>query len=539
MDNELESGEFTHHEACTECGSSDGRAVYSNGSSYCFVCASWKSDAKPSTSFKQETKMSKDTLYHGEYVALTKRRISKDICRKYGYHTTEDFEGNPIQVANYFDESKKLTGQKIRRADKTFSFKGNKNVQLFGQQLFSSGGRKLVITEGEIDALSVAEAYEGKWPVVSIINGAQSAKKNITANLEWILSFKEVILWFDDDAAGHKAAEECAELFKPGQLKVMGKTGYKDANELLVAKGKAAVVSATYNAEEMRIDGVINSKDLWEAVSKEEVFETFTYPFPELEEKFKGIRKGELITFTAGSGVGKSTIVKEITYHLLMKEGLKIGYVALEENVKRSALSFMGMYLNKPLFFDYDKISAEDKKESFDATLGKGNLYFYDHFGSLDEDNLLRKLRLLITQHGVDFIILDHISIVVSGSVDGDERRAIDALMTNLRSLAEETQAGIMIVSHLRRPQGDKGHEDGAQVTLSQLRGSGAIAQLSDGVIGVERDMQDAEFGDQVKLRVLKNRFVGDVGLADTLQYNKETGRMQAIEAAAFIEEEF
>jgi twinkle protein len=98
--------------------------------------------------------------------------------------------------------------------------------------------------------------------------------------------------------------------------------------------------------------------------------------------------------------------------------------------------------------------------------------------------------------------------------------------MTNLRSLAEETQAGIIVVSHLRRPQGDKGHEDGATVSLAQLRGSGAIAQLSDGVVGVERDMQDAEFGNHVKLRVLKNRFVGDVGMADTLEYSKGTGRM-------------
>lgn len=534
-----EEGEFTHHEACTECGSSDGRAVYSNGSSYCFVCTNWKKmDDKGESIVTESTTFSNEGLYHGDYVALSKRRISKDICRKYGYHVTEDYEGTPIQVANYFDESKKLAGQKVRYADKTFRFKGEKNVQLFGQQLFSSGGRKLVVTEGELDALSIAEAYEGRWPVVSIINGAQSAKKNITANLEWVLSFKEVILWFDDDTAGHQAAEECAELFKPGQLKVMGKTGYKDANELLVAKGKAAVVNATYNAEELRIDGVINSKDLWEEVSKEEVFETFDYPFPLMQEKFKGLRKGELVTVAAGSGVGKSTVVKEITYHLLMKEKLKIGYVALEENVKRSALSFMGMYLNKPLFFDYASISDEEKKESFEATLGTGNLYFYDHFGSLDGDNLMRKLRLLVTQQGVDFIILDHISIVVSGNADGDERKAIDALMTQLRSLAEETQVGIIIVSHLRRPQGDKGHEDGIQVTMSQLRGSGAIAHLSDGIIGVERDMQDAEFGDQIKLRIIKNRFAGEVGLTDTLHYSKKTGRLQAIEAA-FVEEEF
>ena len=522
-------GEFVKHIPCEECGSSDGRALYSTGSSYCFVCGSWKPSpgAEASSSTFEDT-MTSNQLYQGHYAPLQKRRISVDICKKYGYHISEDHEGKVIQVANYYDKSKKLTSQKVRYQDKTFRFKGDKNTLLFGQQLFSAGGKKLVITEGEVDALSVAEAYAGKWPVVSIVHGAQSALKNLKANLEWVLSFKEVILWFDDDAAGRAAVEECAELFKPGQLKTINGTGFKDANEMLVNKGKASVLNATYNAHELRIDGIVNSKDLWDAVSKEEVFETFKYPFPNLEEKFKGLRKGELVTFTAGSGVGKSTIVKEITYHLLMEEKLKVGYVALEENVKRSALSFMGMYLNKPLFFEFSSVSLEEKREAFDATLGGGNLYFYDHFGSLDEDNLLRKLRLLITQHGVDFIVLDHISIVVSGGVDGDERKAIDALMTNLRSLAEETQAGIIIISHLRRPQGDVGHENGAEVRMGHLRGSGAIAHLSDGIIGVERDMQDEEFGNQVKLRVIKNRFCGDVGLADTLVYNKETGRMEA-----------
>ena len=226
-------------------------------------------------------------------------------------------------------------------------------------------------------------------------------------------------------------------------------------------------------------------------------------------------------------------------YHLLMKEKLKIGYVALEENVKRSALGFMGMYLDKPLFFEYDKISIEDKKEAWEATMGDGRLFFYDHFGSLDSDNLMTKLRLLITQEGVDFIVLDHVSIVVSGGEEQDERKAIDKLMTNLRSLAEETQAGIIVISHLRRPQGDSGFEDGKQITLGHLRGSGAIAQLSDSVIGVERNMQDSEFGNHVNLRVLKNRFVGDVGLADTLAFNKETGRMNVVDEDFELEGEF
>ncbi len=526
MRNESEESVFIKHVGCEACGSSDANSLYSDGNTHCFSCGTTVfSEAEGSV------RVSKPSgLLTGSCRALNTRRISENTCKKYAYSVTEQ-NGLTVQVANYHsNKDKKLVGQKIRTADKGFSYRGQaKNLSLFGQNLFAAGGRKVIITEGELDALSVAEAFSCKWPVVSLINGAGSALKNIKENLEWVLSFKEVVLWFDDDDAGRSAVQEVAGLFKPGQLAEVSSTGFKDASELLVAKGPSAVVSASYNSGPVRIDGVVNGSELWELLSTEEVFETYTYPFPMLQEKFKGIRKGELVTFTAGSGVGKSTIVKEIAYHLLMKERLKIGYVALEENIKRSALGFMGMYLNKPLFFEYDKVSMEDKKEAWQETMGDGRLFFYDHFGSLDEANLLTKLRLLITQQSVDFIILDHVSIVVSGNADVDERKAIDALMTNLRSLAEETQAGILVISHLRRPQGDKGHEDGAAVSLSQLRGSGAIAQLSDAVIGVERNMRDEENSNRVKLRVLKNRFVGEVGLADTLEFDKVTGRMSQV----------
>jgi len=529
---------FVKHVPCEECGSSDAGGLYSDGNVHCHSC---KHTAFADSNYvppKREKSMD-TTLYEGEYKALNSRRISLNTCQQYKYQVGEDSYGNPIQIANYFNSDKVKVGQKIRTADKKFTYRGSNKVGLFGQHLFASGGRKVIITEGEIDALSVAEAFNCKWPVVSLSGGAGSALKNIKDNLEWLLSFKEVVLWFDDDDVGNLAVQTVAGLFKPGQLKSVVSTGYKDANELLVAKGTAAVLSAHYNAQAIRIDGVVNGKDIWELLSKEEIFETYTYPFPKLEEKFKGIRKGELVTFTAGSGVGKSTVVKEIAYHLLMKEGRKVGYVALEENVKRSALGFMGMYLNRPLFFEYDKVSIEDKREAWQATMGEGNLYFYDHFGSLDSDNLMTKLRLLITQESVDFIVLDHISIVVSGGDEPDERKAIDKLMTNLRSLAEETQAGIIIISHLRRPQGDSGFEDGKQITLGHLRGSGAIAQLSDAVIGVERDMQDAEFGDQLNLRILKSRFVGEVGMADTLAFNKTTGRLETVDEDFELEGEF
>jgi len=81
-------------------------------------------------------------------------------------------------------------------------------------------------------------------------------------------------------------------------------------------------------------------------------------------------------------------------------------------------------------------------------------------------------------------------------------------------------------VSHLKRPSGDRGHEDGAQTSLAQLRGSAAIGQLSDMVIGLERNQQDKDNPHISHVRVLKNRWSGETGLCCSLRYDTVTGRM-------------
>ena len=130
------------------------------------------------------------------------------------------------------------------------------------------------------------------------------------------------------------------------------------------------------------------------------------------------------------------------------------------------------------------------------------------------------------------WVFLDHLSILVSGLEGEDERRNIDQLMTKLRSLVEETRCALVLVSHLRRAAGsDRGHEDGKAVSLSHLRGSQAIAQLSDAVIALERDQQaeDPNAANTTTIRVLKNRYAGETGVACHLFFNKDTGRLHEV----------
>ena len=416
---------------------------------------------------------------------------------------------------------------KVRFADKSFTWFGDSSkAGLYGQWLWNAGGKMVVVTEGEIDALTVSQLQQNKWPVVSVPNGAQGAAKSVKKSFEYLNSFENVIFMFDMDEPGRKAATECAELFEPGKAKI-ATLPFKDPNECL-QKGKGdEVVRAIWNATVYRPDGIICGSDLWDTIIKTDDFKSIPYPWAFLNEKTHGIRTGELVTLTAGSGIGKSAVVREIAYHLL-QQGERIGMIMLEESVKITSLGLMGLYLNKRLHLSREGVDETDMRVAFDNTLGTGRVFLYDHFGSTQVEHLLSRVRHLAKALDCKYIFLDHLSIVVSAMEEGgDERKLIDRTMTLLRTLVQETGIGLIIVSHLKRPDG-KGHEEGAQTSLNQLRGSHAIAQLSDMVVGLERNQQ-GETPNETVFRVLKNRFSGETGEAGSLFYNTDTGRLTEV----------
>ena len=466
-----------------------------------------------------------------EEVSLTKRCIGKDTCSKFKYFSTV-YKGKPCQVACYYDDSGNLVGQKLRFPDKSFAVLGSISNRLYGSQLWASG-KKIVITEGEIDCLTVSQLQGNKWPVVSIPNGAQAAKKAIESNLEYLENFEEVILMFDMDDPGRKASEECAKILPAGKAYIAN-LPCKDPNECLSEGKGSEVLQAVWNAKPYRPDGIVSGTDLYEkcVTDIDDLKDSVEYPWVALQNKTKGARHGELYVFTSGSGMGKSTILRELEYYFGVHRGELCGIVALEESTRKTGMELMSIHLNKRLILDPEGTDEDERSRAFTETIGNGNFFLYDHFGSLDSGNLLSKLRYMIVSLGCKRIFLDHISIVVSGmdtDEDGGERKAIDKLMTNLRSLVEETGATMFVVSHLKRPE-KKGHEEGAQVSLSQLRGSGAIAQLSDMVIGLERNQQ-GDNPNVLTLRVLKNRFCGLTGVSGYLYYDQNTGRLSDYEA--------
>jgi len=526
------------HQPCPDCGSSDALSVYDKNT-FCFSCHKSKPRGEEAIQENESKPVLKSeglgTVKHklstGDYIGCSDRGITAMTMKTYGVL----LQGDKTYFPYYSEDTTEPVAVKVRYADKKFPIIGDfKKAKLFGQQLFSQGGKYITIVEGEYDALAAYQMQGSRWPIVSIRNGAQAALRDCKENYEFLDSFDTIVIDFDSDEPGQQAAKEVAELFG-GKSKIMRHDpDYKDACDYLSHGKVQEYKDAFWNADKYVPDGIVAGVDLYDEVMKPVERAELLYPFPGINDITYGIRKGELITVAAGSGVGKTQFIKELIYKAINTVSDNIGLLMLEEANHATGRGLMSLALNKPMHLADTEYTEEEAKEAFTQTLGCGRIYLFNHFGSTAIDNIVARVRYMAKALDCKYIVLDHVSIVVSAQDNADERRAIDEIMTKLRMLVSETGISLIVVSHLRRPDG-KGHEEGAATSLSQLRGSASIAQLSDICIGLERDGQaEDEFERNTTYpRVLKNRFSGETGKCAGIHFNKETCRMSEVREEA------
>ena len=293
------------HTSCPKCGSKDNVAIYEDGHEYCFTpgCNYFKpSDSSFPVPMTKTTANEIETIV-GEYVDKPSRCLKAEVCKNATYFKAMH-GGEPAYFAPIYDNNRVLTGYKIRKKDKQFLQVGsNPDSTFLFQHMWGKNNRLLVIFEGEKDALSYMQVREG-WPAVSIPNGCESGNKTIKAQLEWLLTFETVIICYDNDAHGQKAALRDVQLLPPRKGKIGVIEGYKDANEALQADDWKAITSMVFNAKEYEPDGIVCADKLLSLVLEDPKVDSFKYGFPKLDEKLHGVRLGELCTITAGTGQG-------------------------------------------------------------------------------------------------------------------------------------------------------------------------------------------------------------------------------------------
>lgn len=526
-----ESGTYMYKEGCDECGSSDANAHYSDGNTHCFSCGVTKRD-QPRTEVPQVEKE-----FNPNYIEYPNaiRDVLQPTLRKFGYGVN-----NGTHLTHYYDTTGTIVAEKRRTRDKQFTWSGNaKQSTLFGQQLWKPNKKiSITITEGEIDAMSISQIQQNKYPVVSVPNGANAAKRDIKRQLEWLLGFKEVVLCFDMDKVGQQAAEEVAALFPPKFVRI-AKLPLKDANEMLNNNRGFELSNALRDAQHFTPDGILKGTDILERLEKDENVESYPFPdfMPKTNEMLKGIRPSELVVFTAGTGSGKTTLLKQLQYHYFENSKFNQALIHLEEPLKTTARDLVGISMDVRLQLSdhVDKeVYMEKAEEIFGAVDDEGQSRFclYDSFGSMDSEDLYNKIRFMVKGLDCKVIWLDHLSILVSDlGQAGDERRAIDAIMHELKSLTVELDCFIGLVVHLNNNT-QTPFEEGGSITINNLRGSGGIKQLSDAVIAVSRNQQaeTEQERNTVKISILKNRFAGFTGVSDYVFYDGFTGKFKKLE---------
>jgi len=523
------------HQPCPDCHSSDALTVYDWGSK-CYACEAVHQNNAVETTQRRNMMLVpnnkieavKRPLSHPDVDAVSRAVPSRNISR-----ATMDFFGVKADRNNYWfpyaDKNGKTVAYKKRGVvEKTFSIIGDwKEAQLFGQDRFSKGGKYVTLVEGEFDALAAFQMCGSKYAVLSIRNGAASAAADVRTHYKWLDSFDNIVIFMDNDQQGRDATEAITQVFGSKVKVFNAKQDYKDACDYLSKNDEKLFLDTWWRAERFIPAGIVSSSSLKEAVLKMPEASKVRYPFKALDDMTMGIRDTELVTITAGSGLGKSQFVKELIYSIFNQTDANLGIMFLEESTDRTARSLMSLHLDKPIHLPGTDVTTEDLEDAYNVMLKDDRIYFYDHFGSNDIESIVNNVRYFAKALNCSYVFLDHISILVSAQDNADERKAIDEIMTKLRMLVQETGIALFLVSHLKRPDG-KGFEDGAQVAISALRGSSSIAQLSDMVIGLERSSQDPDpiERNSTRVRVLKNRYSGQVGPSGRLLYDMKSGRM-------------
>ena len=523
---------------------------------HCFACGHHEHGAEGATTDRKVSEKLSHPI-QGEYRRLNSRKVDEKTCRMYGYrlarfssHREEmrKWDKSTIHVADYWRDGE-LVAQHLRfQKPKDFRWRGDADIDtlpLFGQWLWSGEGKRIVVTEGEIDCLTVSMLFKNRWPVVSLPSGVQSSEASIRANLGFLSGYEEIVLMFDNDEPGRLYAEKCAEILPPGKVKIVH-LPLKDANDMHRANQGSAVLQAIYEARSYQPDGILHAGDI---VSVDRPTQgMWTFPWNCLTRALMGQRSGEITMWASGTGSGKSTVIRELAYHHLLR-GRRVGMLMLEEAPAETLDDLIALHINKPvrqirasrelnaliqmeggnlLDFGYPDNLSDDEYETARKFFAASGLFIYDHHGSNDFGNVLQRVEYMAAGLCCDVIFIDHVTAVVAGmDKNGSERESIDQIMRTIRSITERTGCHVDIVTQLNRLDG-KAAEEGGQISLKNLRGSGSLGSVPNSVMAIERDQQadDPEERRIVKVRSLKGRFTGETGIAGLLKFNPQTRRL-------------
>ena len=522
------------------CGSRRGLQVFQkeDGSydGFCFSCGTAVTNPykdkpegyKPAYNPKTDEEIQEeiDEVKEFQTVALKDRGLSKESLEHFGIKIGLSEVDGVTPTSHFYPYYKgdELKGFKCRviEGKKFFSIGSVKDVDLFGwHQAVLSGGKKLFVTEGEMDAVALYQIfravnkgtkYESNIPaIVSLAHGSGSAVKELLKHREMIfMHFKEIVLVFDQDKPGEEAVEAVLKVFPEGVS--VAHLPRKDANQcLLEGVSKAAYNAVAFNSVKPKNTRLVLADSLFEEAK---IAPTIGAPWPweAVTKKTRGIRLGETIYIGAAQKMGKSEIVNTLAAHFIKELGWPVLLAKPEESNKKSVKLVAGKIVGK-IFHDPNVPFDE---ESYDEAcdLMRNKLFLINLYQHLGWETLKADIRAAAME-GCKAIFIDPITNLTNGMSAADANTRLQEIAQELSAMALDLNVVIFIFCHLRNPDSGPPHERGGEVLSSQFAGSRAMARSCNLMFGLEGNRDPHLNPEERNVRtlvLLEDREFGEVG---------------------------
>ena len=438
---------------------------------------------------------------------LKSRGISEHTAKQYSITTQKD---NPnILVFPFYDETGALVSVKYRKCD--FDKRRDKNKEWFepGTKpiLFGipqcSGFERLIVTEGQLDSLTLAEC--GIENAVSVPNGANGFTWLVHTR-EWVSKFKEIVVFGDWERGRMSLLDMLIKRLDNKILAVRGADylGEKDANDIFRKYGKEAVIKAIDQAEPPAVNNVIDLSAVRNVdITKLPRIKT---NIPEIDRVIGGLVMGQLIILTGKSGNGKSTLMSQFAAEAL-DQGENVfvysGELAAYHfkqwlDYQLAGLDNLTAYTNE--YGDTKYTIAQETLEQISSWY-KGRAYIYDNSMESDaeRESLLQTIEKAVRQYGIKLVCVDNLMTAMATSSDRDFYRAQSQFADALKNIAKKYNIAVILVAHQRKSKDSFGNED--------VAGSADITNLADVVMNYERAGENAVYDS--RLSITKNRLSG------------------------------
>ena len=458
--------------------------------------------------------------------AIGERKIRKEVVGHFNVKMGRSETTGEVDSHFYpITKEGKTTGYKVRKLPKEFYSVGDGKgaIELFGQAVVPRGGKKLLITGGELDCLAAYQMLYDKYPnfkpsVVSLPKGENASA--VADNLEYVLSFEEVLIYTDMDKPGREAAESiCSLLGSKAKLVI---TSEKDACDMLKVGKQAEFINAFFNAKVYAPDGFVTVDDVYEEATAMPVWGK-AWPWPSMTKLTYGRRLGEGIYFGAGVKVGKSEAVNQIVHHITQVEGGKVAVFKLEEKPAMTVRKIAGKIMHKQFHIPDGDFTQEELIEGVSKV--RGGPVFYDSYGSTSWDKLKAAIRHAVVAEGCQDIIIDPLTRLTTGMDAAQANTELERISDEISKMAKDLGFFYMFFCHLKSPQTGKPHEEGGKVHSNQFTGSRAMMRACYYMVGIERDktLEDEVARNMSTFVLLEDRAFGNSGNFPVF-YDRQTG---------------